>query len=260
MTSSSDNDNSLWEDSKSAVEIINNVTHLNDEHEAETKGIDSDPNVTIATGESQSTKVNETATLQTSTFPDVTPPSQLLDASTEEHSDLNHKRKASADVNEDSSFSAMEAANAIVNDATQGLEKTVGQPLENTPKKRVRRIVPARISWEDRIASLKAYKDEHGDLNIPIRYKKNPSLGKFVHNTREQYKLFHHQCKPGYQKRCCLTAERIAMLNELGFLWTTERVQKQNDDWAMRLEQLKEYKAKHGVRILTCIDAVEHLS
>jgi Helicase associated domain len=113
--------------------------------------------------------------------------------------------------------------------------------------KRARRVVPSRISWEERIAALVAYKEEYGDLQIPIRYKKNPSLGKFVHNTREQYKLFQNQSKSGYQKRCSLTNERIIELNRIGFIWTTERIKKQNDDWNARLEQLKEYKARHGV-------------
>jgi Helicase associated domain len=109
------------------------------------------------------------------------------------------------------------------------------------------RTGPARVSWDDRVASLATYKEQHGDLNIPIRYKANPSLGKFVHNTREQFKLYHGRTKPGYQKTCSLTADRIAQLDAMGFLWTTERVKRQNEDWASRWEQLKEYKAKHGV-------------
>ena len=116
-----------------------------------------------------------------------------------------------------------------------------------TQPKRARRAVSSRISWEERIADLRAYQEEHGDLQIPIRYRKNPSLGKFVHNTREQYKLFQNQNKAGYQKRCSLTAERIGELNQIGFIWTTERIKKQNDDWNARLEQLKEYKSRHGV-------------
>jgi Helicase associated domain len=243
MTSSNDHANHLWcEDRNSAAEIIDSDINKNDERETEKsfKGTSSDTNVVIESNENAGTAI-----LHTTASPKVT--------SAEEHGDLSNKRKAGAYGIEDSSFSVTEAASAIVNDVTQGLENTVENPLATITKKRVRRTVPARISWEERIASLKAYKEEHGDLNIPIRYKQNPSLGKFVHNTREQFKLYHHQCKPGYQKRCCLTAERIATLNEIGFLWTTERAQKQNDDWASRLEQLKEYKAKHGVRMLTCI-------
>jgi Helicase associated domain len=75
---------------------------------------------------------------------------------------------------------------------------------------------PPRVSWEDRIEQLKQYRDEHGDLLIPIRYKKNPSLGKFVHNTREQFKLFHKRAPPNYKKKCSLTQERIEQLDQIG--------------------------------------------
>lgn len=104
---------------------------------------------------------------------------------------------------------------------------------------------PQRVSWDDRLTMLRAFREQHGHLLIPIRYKQNPSLGKFVHNMREQYKLFHHQV--GYKKKCSLTPERIEQLNELGFVWSTERRKRQREDWDKRYEQLKEYKAKHGV-------------
>lgn len=79
-----------------------------------------------------------------------------------------------------------------------------------------RRATPTRVSWEDRLNQLKQYKSEHGDLLIPIRFKPNPSLGKFVHNTREQYKLYHKLTPAGYKKKCSLTAERLAQLEEIG--------------------------------------------
>ena len=118
-----------------------------------------------------------------------------------------------------------------------------------------------RISWEERIQQLQEYKEEHGDLLIPIRFKENPSLGKFVHNTREQYKLFSQQHEEGHEndndshhknngktntKKCSLTEERVQQLEELGFVWSTERSKHQKEDWEARLQQLKEYKAQHG--------------
>ena len=116
------------------------------------------------------------------------------------------------------------------------------------PPTKQRRSTPMRVAWEDRIRMLMDYKEKHGDLLIPIRYKQCPSLGKFVHNTREQYKLYHHKTKAGYKKKCSLTAERIQQLNDIGFVWSTERTKKQNEDWEARFEQLKRYKEKHGVR------------
>ena len=115
---------------------------------------------------------------------------------------------------------------------------------------KMRRKTSVRTSWEQRIAMLTAYKEENGNLLIPIRYKKNPSLGKFVHNTREQYKLFHKRCEEGFRKKCSLTKERIDELDKLGFVWSTQRTKKQNEDWQRRLEQLESYKEKHGVRFV----------
>jgi hypothetical protein len=103
-----------------------------------------------------------------------------------------------------------------------------------------------RVSWEDRIRTLKEYKDQHGDLFIPIRYKANPSLGKFVHNTREQYKLFHKQTPANYKKKCSLTQERIDELNALGFVWNTQRTERQNEDWEKRYAQLVQFQKQNG--------------
>ena len=165
------------------------------------------------------------------------------------------KRKASDSLTDDNVVTSIPVdADVSAEELLEQVRDTVPTDSTQVPvtteesNKRARRAVPSRISWEERLAALIAYKEEHGHLQIPIRYKKNPSLGKFVHNTREQYKLFRNQCKLGYQKRCSLTEERINELNNIGFIWTTERVKKQSDDWNARLEQLKEYKAKHGVR------------
>jgi hypothetical protein len=117
--------------------------------------------------------------------------------------------------------------------------------LEKSPAKK--RGPPVRVAWNDRIAMLTKYKEDFGNLLIPIRYKLNPSLGKFVHNTREQYKLFHKKTPLSYKKKCSLTAERIQQLEDLGFVWSTERTKRQNEDWEARLIQLKQYKEKNGV-------------
>lgn len=105
------------------------------------------------------------------------------------------------------------------------------------------------MTWEERLQQLREYKDKHGDLLIPIRFKENPSLGKFVHNTREQHKLYQKppiKSRSGKAKKCSLTAGRVHQLEELGFVWSTERSKHQKEDWEARLQQLKDYKAKHG--------------
>jgi Helicase associated domain len=184
-------------------------------------------------------------------------PPTATEATSDETNDNARKRQAADDESHVESLTspAKQATNSSI-DTTEST-MTVTNVVEQTNPSASRttagsnkkaRTGPARVSWDDRVASLAAYKEKHGDLNIPIRYKANPSLGKFVHNTREQFKLYHGRTKPGYQKTCSLTAERIAQLDAMGFLWTTERVKRQNEDWASRWEQLKEYKSKHGVR------------
>jgi Helicase associated domain len=108
------------------------------------------------------------------------------------------------------------------------------------------RVMQLRVSWEERLKMLVDYKQKHGNLLIPIRYKENPSLGKFVHNTREQYKLYNKNKGEVCKKKCSLTAERIQQLNDIGFVWSTDRAKRQEEDWNERLEQLKRYKEVHG--------------
>ncbi len=141
---------------------------------------------------------------------------------------------------------------AAVAAAVAAVDNKAETPAANTedasrPPPRKKRAPPIRLPWDERISELKAYKAAHGNLLIPIRYKPNPSLGKFVHNTREQYKLFHKKTPEGYKKKCSMTAARIAELEEIGFVWTTERNKRQDEDWSERIKQLEEYKAKHGV-------------
>lgn len=109
------------------------------------------------------------------------------------------------------------AASTETHGAPAVLDGEEGGGVKPPPAKRK---APTRISWDDRVDMLKAYKAEHGNLLIPIRYKENPSLGKFIHNTREQFKLFHKRTPEGYKKKCSLTLERIAQLDEIGFLWS----------------------------------------
>ena len=140
-----------------------------------------------------------------------------------------------------------EASTLVMVEENEKKRKTPEEEEESGAKPPAkRRSSPMRVSWEDRLEMLRAYKRKHGNLLIPIRYKQDPSLGKFVHNTREQYKLYHHKTKAGYKKKCSLTAERIQQLEEIGFVFSTERTKRQNDDWETRFEQLKRYKEKHG--------------
>ena len=63
-------------------------------------------------------------------------------------------------------------------------------------------------------AELLAYRQQHGNCNVPLKYEKNTSLGVWVSNQRQQYKK--------YQKggKSSLTEERIAKLEKVGFAWS----------------------------------------
>mmetsp|Transcript_4648 Transcript_4648/g.13419 ORF Transcript_4648/g.13419 Transcript_4648/m.13419 type:complete len:573 (+) Transcript_4648:210-1928(+) len=67
--------------------------------------------------------------------------------------------------------------------------------------------------WEERLHELIAYKNEHGDCNVRCHYTRNPQLAVWVKYQRRQYKLL-QEGKPSN-----MTLERIAKLDEYGFVW-----------------------------------------
>lgn len=66
-------------------------------------------------------------------------------------------------------------------------------------------------SWMERFLELKEYHDQHGNTNVPQKYKANPSLGRWVDNQKTQHKKL-YDGKPTH-----LTIERIQLLVSLGF-------------------------------------------
>jgi flagellar biosynthesis GTPase FlhF len=89
-------------------------------------------------------------------------------------------------------------------------------------------------TFDDRMEDLKRFKETHGHANVSISEDK--SLGQFCNKTR------HTRKNPGNGKQ--LTAERIAALDALGFIWTTqEYVTRSFDEW---IHDLREYKKTHG--------------
>jgi superfamily II DNA or RNA helicase len=92
-------------------------------------------------------------------------------------------------------------------------------------------------SWENRLAEVAEFVAKHGHCNIPVLYRENPRLGTFVNDTRSQ------------RKRGLLSAERIAKLDKLGFMWSGAK--KVMDDgtskpWRTRFADLLRYKEVHG--------------
>ena len=88
-------------------------------------------------------------------------------------------------------------------------------------------------SWNRKYELLKKYYNEHGNVDVPLKYVVGEvNLGKWLVTQRMAYKrLDAHK----------ITKERIAMLNELGIKWDVI-----NESWDKKYELLKKYKEKFG--------------
>lgn len=95
-----------------------------------------------------------------------------------------------------------------------------------------------RGSWEDRLAEVIAFKEKHGHCDIPLSITDPPKLGGFVNATRVQ------------RNKGTLSAERIAKLDSVGFVWEGNITKIQddgmNDVWKGRFDELLQYKKLHG--------------
>lgn len=69
-------------------------------------------------------------------------------------------------------------------------------------------------SWEDHYAILLKFKEgNNGSARVPLKYKADLRLGKWVQSQRQQYKLVRDE------KKSKLTADRIEKLETAGFEW-----------------------------------------
>jgi hypothetical protein len=101
---------------------------------------------------------------------------------------------------------------------------------------------PAEAGWEKMFSALEAYKEEHGDCNVPRYWFDNPELGQWVNNQRAKWKL--EKAKPSQRqanKRGRLSPERVERLESLGFIW--DRLEA---GWEEMFAALKAYKEEHG--------------
>jgi hypothetical protein len=97
----------------------------------------------------------------------------------------------------------------------------------------------ARHNWDRMFHELETYKSENGHLNVS--FSENKSLASWIVTQRTEYK----KLKNGQSNR--MTAVKMQKLTELGFQFAKRPSYK---SWDERLEQLKNFHAKHGhVRI-----------
>eukprot|EP00980_Cylindrotheca_fusiformis_P003752 scaffold833_cov92-Cylindrotheca_fusiformis.AAC.6 len=106
------------------------------------------------------------------------------------------------------------------------------------------------VPWEQRIKELKAYKEKHGDCNVPKEYAQNKNLGKWM----DQQKTFYSLKKSGQPSP--LTTERMKELEAIGLSLeiledadhaaSNEYTNSLEANWNTRLEELKKYSQQHG--------------
>lgn len=72
---------------------------------------------------------------------------------------------------------------------------------------------PQEAGWENGYVHARAYRDEHGDLDVPVRYvcPDGFRLGSWICNRRADYAKA--------RKRSGLSEDQIRRLNELGMIW-----------------------------------------
>jgi hypothetical protein len=83
---------------------------------------------------------------------------------------------------------------------------------------------------------LATYKAAHGDCNVPRGWAEDPRLGRWVVDQRH-YKQKLDRGEPSHG----MTAERVAWLTALGFVWDQHEAK-----WEAQLAQLAAYKVAHG--------------
>lgn len=91
-------------------------------------------------------------------------------------------------------------------------------------EERIRKLEDIGFKWEDedgqpmsqfeeKLFELRQYKAEFGDCEVSENFSRNPGLGKWVTNMRNEYRTFLEG------KSSSMTEERMGILNNLGFSW-----------------------------------------
>ena len=92
-------------------------------------------------------------------------------------------------------------------------------------------------SWNKWMELLAEYRDGHGNVDVPLKYEANPSLGTFVNRQRTE----HRKLQSG--KPSSMTPERVEDLNRLGFTWA---IRESHTSWEERFVELKEFRDQNS--------------
>jgi hypothetical protein len=86
-------------------------------------------------------------------------------------------------------------------------------------------------AWKVRFDELLAYKQRHGDCDVPAKWNQNERLANWVSMQRQM------------KKRDALPEARIKLLEEIGFNW---RADHDRQSWNVRYSELLQFKNVHG--------------
>ena len=91
-------------------------------------------------------------------------------------------------------------------------------------------------SWDHYFAQASIYYAEHGNLNVPLRYKTpgGLSLGEWVQTQRS--------IRNGREKYGALTPQQIERLDSIGMIWETRA----ETAWARGVEAARRYQRQYG--------------
>ena len=88
---------------------------------------------------------------------------------------------------------------------------------------------PNASAWEKMVSALTAYKQVHGDSNVPQEWKDNPRLAKWCSHQRTLYKNYK------------LSPNRVKRLEQLAIVWDKYEIA-----WEEMFAALSDYRQKHG--------------
>lgn len=92
--------------------------------------------------------------------------------------------------------------------------------------------------WQEKFDQLEEYKRQYGDCQVPVNWKKNPSLGTWVSTQRT------------LAKKGKLDPVKKKKLEDTGFVWNKEawklQLRKYDELWKRNYQRLKAYKKQYG--------------
>ena len=135
---------------------------------------------------------------------------------------------------------AKEESTAVA-DTDQDNDGAVSETVGEKSKRETQSKGKDEVTWMSFYNKLVEYKKQHGNCEVPQRYKQDPAFGSWVKNQREYYKSYTKN------KKSSLTEERVAMLNNIDFAWVSTKTKRTvMKDFNVHLAELQQYKERHG--------------